>query len=130
VPHTLTFFEAPHRIRQTLNEAASILGERQILMARELTKYHQELLRGSASALAKLVSAPRGEYTVVVGPSVTTAVDLPLAASDEILADEFWQMSKNDALSRREAVKRLAQRHRLSAKDVYAAIERRKYSGK
>jgi hypothetical protein len=57
-------------------------------------------------------------------------VDLPLAASDEILADEFWQMSKNDALSRREAVKRLAQRHRLSAKDVYAAIERRKYSGK
>src|SRR5687767_6720785 len=49
VPHTFTFFEAPHRIAETLREMASLFGERPIMVGRELTKLHQDLISGSSS---------------------------------------------------------------------------------
>src|SRR5688572_26257188 len=52
---TVTFFEAPHRIAETLRTAASILGERPMVVARELTKVHQEFLRGTAADVADQV---------------------------------------------------------------------------
>ncbi|MEQ1575230.1 MAG: 16S rRNA (cytidine(1402)-2'-O)-methyltransferase, partial [Vicinamibacterales bacterium] len=70
LPHTVSFFEAPHRIRATLSEAALILGNRQIMVGRELTKIHQELLRGPAGAVLEALTSARGEFTVVVGPMI------------------------------------------------------------
>ena len=69
-PHTFSFFEAPHRIRETFREAATMFGIRPIVAARELTKVHQEFLRGTAAELAERIFEPRGEYTIVVGPDV------------------------------------------------------------
>src|SRR3989442_10293972 len=68
IPHTVVFFEAPHRIRDLLKEAASILVERPIVVARELTKVHQEMIRGSFPEILEALTTPRGELTVVVGP--------------------------------------------------------------
>jgi len=123
---TMTFFESPHRIAQTLKAAAGILGARPIMLARELTKMHQQFLRGTASALADRVQdTQKGEFTVVVGPMTNFAVTTP-APSDQAIADEFGVMANDSGLSRREAVLAAAKRLGLSARDVYAAIERSK----
>ncbi len=122
---TFTFFEAPHRIVDMLRDAGHILGNRPIMIGRELTKVHQEFLRGTASELADVLKPnPKGEFTVVVGPVTNhgTSADRP---TDEAIAQEFGRKT-NLGGSRRQALSATARQLGLSAKDVYAAIERTK----
>jgi 16S rRNA (cytidine1402-2'-O)-methyltransferase len=94
---TLVFFEAPHRITATLTDMAALLGaERRAVVARELTKVHETIYRGSLAALAQQArSEPnfaRGEITLVVqgAPAATRAVDEnELRRTVEILAKEL-----------------------------------------
>ncbi len=68
VPATLVLFEAPHRIRDTLADLAEVLGPRRVALMRELTKIHEEVLRGRADEIAERLAEiqPRGEITLVV----------------------------------------------------------------
>jgi 16S rRNA (cytidine1402-2'-O)-methyltransferase len=118
---TVTFFEAPHRIAETLTAASSILGNRPIMLGRELTKLHEEFIRGYASELSDRVRGrEKGEYTVVIGP-LTDKKTLP---SDDEIVVEFGHKTETGGLSRRQAVAATAKHFRLSAKEVYTAIER------
>jgi 16S rRNA (cytidine1402-2'-O)-methyltransferase len=67
-PYTLLMYEAPHRLRQTLNELEEILGDRQAVAARELTKRFEQFVRGTLSSLQAhfAVHLPRGEFTLVL----------------------------------------------------------------
>ena len=125
-PHTLSFFETPHRIQATLRQGAIVLGERPIMVARELTKIHQEFLRGTSAKLAERVSDPRGEFTVLVGPAAKTLGPSEIRIADEDVAQEFWQITEIGRVSRRQAINEVAKRSGRSAKEVYSAIERAK----
>jgi 16S rRNA (cytidine1402-2'-O)-methyltransferase len=127
--HTFSFFEAPHRIKATLTQAASLLGLRPIILAREITKIHQEFMRGTVSELLKRVDEPRGEFTVIVSPSLKSHRDNALKASDEDVVQEFRRLTEFGRASRREAVRLVAQGSGRSSKDVYLAIERAKKLG-
>jgi 16S rRNA (cytidine1402-2'-O)-methyltransferase len=126
-PRTVVFFEAPHRIRATLAEALALLGDREVVVARELTKVHEEHLRGPLRAVLERLVEPRGEFTVVM--AAAQAEPPPAALDDEEALEEFRQLTARDGLSRREAVATLARRHGLPARDVYAAVERAKSKG-
>jgi len=128
--HTFSFFEAPHRIQRTLGEAHHLFGERPIVAARELTKLHQEFLRGTASELAKRISEPRGEFTVIVGQACKQHESNDIQLTDAEVADEFWRITNNSACSRRDVIKQLAKKSGRSAKDVYSVIERAKTIGR
>ncbi|MCX6641572.1 MAG: 16S rRNA (cytidine(1402)-2'-O)-methyltransferase [bacterium] len=67
-PRTIIFYEAPHRIKQTLADLLTYFGDRRAVYGRELTKIHEEYVRGNLSELVKHVEEkpPRGEYTLVV----------------------------------------------------------------
>jgi len=127
VRHTFTFFEAPHRIRRTLAELGSHLGERQIVVAREISKVHQQFLRADAASILGRITDVRGEFTVVVGPSKSSA-DENLGTDVEIF-EEFSHMPQTAASSRRHVVAELARKHGRSPREVYAIIERLKSSG-
>ena len=126
---TLCFFEAPHRITRTLCEAAKWLGERPIVVARELTKLHQEFLRGTASELAERLATPRGEFTIIVGPIENKEVIDRDEVSDAELVAQFGQLTRNGGLGRRAAIAALAGKHARPAREIYAAVERGKQSG-
>ena len=68
LPYTLIFLEAPHRLLQSLKDIQTVLGDRNISIARELTKIHEEILRGKCTELIKHFSVhdPRGEFTLVI----------------------------------------------------------------
>ena len=74
IPSTLIFYEAPHRIAASLKDAREVLGEREAVVARELTKLHEEILRGSLSKLATQFSEanrePRGEMVLMIDRNV------------------------------------------------------------
>lgn len=125
VSHTLTFFEAPHRIRQTLKEAVSLFGDRPITLARELTKVHQEFVRGTAAALIGHMTDPVGEFTVVVGPRLSPAT-AESQVNDQQLWDEFGRSTVDTRRTRRDIVAGLATKYGRSTNDVYAILERMK----
>src|SRR5712675_699510 len=74
--HTMIFYEAPHRVAESIADALEILGDRPACIAREVTKLHEEFLRGRLSQLSEsLAERPaRGEITLVVGPPVPSAI--------------------------------------------------------
>ena len=128
IQSTITFFEAPHRIQATLRAAADVFGNRPIMLGRELTKIHQEFLRGTASELAERLQTPiKGEFTVVIDQIGLTPKHVgAMAASDEDITTEFGRITDTAPVSRREAVRATAQRLGISSRHVYAAIERAK----
>lgn len=123
---TVVFFEAPHRIRATLEQLLAAVGDCQVAIGRELTKAHEELVRGPISKVLSELSEARGEFTVVVdiGRMTNTAPLEP--ACDAEIALEFGVLTNNKAIRRREAIARVARRHGRTSNDVYAAIERAK----
>jgi 16S rRNA (cytidine1402-2'-O)-methyltransferase len=128
VNSTVTFFESPHRIIATLGEAERFLGDRPIMLGRELTKLHQEFLYGTAAALAMRLTHARGEFTVVVGPRAVEAAE-SFDLTDKELADEFKRAAEKPGASRRQAVADVARKFNKKSRDVYAAVERARKSG-
>jgi 16S rRNA (cytidine1402-2'-O)-methyltransferase len=124
---TVVFFEAPHRIRATLADAHRVLGDRDVVLGRELTKLHEELVRGPISAVLAKVGEPRGEFTVVLAGVSEAEQNQVEQVNDNQLLTEFGLLTENGR-SRREALGELARRHRLRSRAVFAAIDRARRS--
>ncbi len=125
-PRTVVFFEAPHRIRATLEDLERLAGTREVAVARELTKVHEEVLRGTPSSLLARLAAPKGEMTVLLAPPSPTEAADALPPSDELISRAFGTLLTESETTRRQAISTLARRFRLSSKEIYAAIERQK----
>ena len=123
---TVVFFEAPHRIGPTLSELGVILGNRQICVARELTKAHQEFVRGAADSELFRSLTRKGEFSVVIGPS-EKAVREPGEVSDADIAALFRSIDRSGAAGgKREAAAEVGKRFGLTTNEVYRVIERTK----
>jgi 16S rRNA (cytidine1402-2'-O)-methyltransferase len=117
IRHTLTFFESPLRLKRTLTEAAVIFGNRPISVARELTKVHQEMLRGTCEEVAASLDEVKGEITVVVGPVREQTTAAGPVDEDAIVAD-FWSLAKSSRTSRRAIVSELARKFKIPSREV------------
>ena len=119
---TLIFYEAPHRIVDTLAAVEQALGDPPVVVARELTKIHEEFLRGTAAEIRATLAAResvKGEITLLIGKRAGAAEDdTPLAeAVDACVAQ---------GMSRMEAVKAVAHRRGLPKRAVYGELEKLK----
>ena len=115
---TLVAYESPHRILETLADVEEILGDRRVVLAREITKLHEEFLRGSAAELLQQLverKSIKGEITLVIGPrTAPVAVD----HSPEALGKAVEQL-ESEGSSRMEAIKTVAKRVGLPKREVY-----------
>lgn len=117
---TLGFYEAPHRIVETLRDVEETLGDPPVVVARELTKLHEEFLRGLASEVRaefEKRDSVRGEMTVLVGRSERKAV------STETVEEMVARLEKA-GLSRMDAIKAAAKERGLPKREVYKLFER------
>ena len=118
---TLIFYEGPHRIAATLRDAQEILGERQAVVARELTKMHEEVARGSLSELAAKFSSAesaRGEMVLIIDRTVLPVAGAPAKISVAELVKEF----EAQGLDHRAALKRAARELGLSRDEAYRRL--------
>jgi 16S rRNA (cytidine1402-2'-O)-methyltransferase len=117
--NTIIFYEAPHRLLSTLQDLATVLGgNRAIVLARELTKVHEEFWRGdlgSAIALYQGERQPKGEYTLVVA-GAKKATEIMLSESQ--LKEEFQQLLQQ-GMTRSQASRQLAKLSTLSRQEIY-----------
>jgi 16S rRNA (cytidine1402-2'-O)-methyltransferase len=126
VPATLVFFEAPHRLAESLPDLAELLGDRPAAVARELTKMFEEVRRAPLAELAAHYAAQtevRGEIVVVIGPPGEAAAP----AADTLDAALRQAM---ESVSVKDAAAEIAARFGLKRRDVYArALELKRKGG-
>jgi len=119
---TLVFHEAPHRILETLSNVEQVLGARNVVVARELTKLHEEFLRGTAAEVRTVLAsrpAIKGEITLLIGKGEAPADDMtPI--------EDAIQACVRNGMSRMEALKEVARRRGLSKREVYRRTQIRK----
>jgi 16S rRNA (cytidine1402-2'-O)-methyltransferase len=117
----LVLYEAPHRLVDTLADAADVLGPRPAVVAREVTKIHEEFLRGNLTELLEAARnrPPRGEITLLIGPgvSVPEAVD-----SSQSLKDRVAQLEAESGLDRKAALKQAARERGLAKREAYKQL--------
>lgn len=120
-PRAIVLYEAPHRLAEMLSDAAEILGARLGVVAREVTKIHEEFLRGPLAELrdAARKRTPRGEITLVIGPP--TGVERP-AASAVSLRRRVEQLEAETGMDRKAALKQAARELGLGKREAYKQL--------
>ncbi|MBM3797046.1 MAG: 16S rRNA (cytidine(1402)-2'-O)-methyltransferase [Acidobacteria bacterium] len=119
---TTILYEAPHRILATLEELNGVLGPcRRIVLARELTKLHEEFLRGTVAEVRETLArqpAVKGEITLLIAPAPDEA---PPAGPQDLPAEVAALVAAG--VPRMDAIKQVAHRHGLGKRDVYRLLE-------
>ena len=118
--YTLVLFESPHRLRDTLADLHAVLGERPVALARELTKLHEEVWRGTlAAAIAHYAEVePRGEFTLVVGGATPVAEVWDEAAVRAALTEAVARGQRG-----REAARAVAAQSSWPSRKVYQVLQ-------
>ena len=112
---TLVIYEAPHRLTETLNDLVEILGDREIVLAREVSKVHEEFLRGRLTEVAKQIAGReiKGELTLLIGGSRGQS-----EVSQEQIEKEIRKL-KNDGLRVKEIAEILGEKYGYPKKEIY-----------
>ena len=114
-PDTVVVFEAPHRLQKSLNDLRSVLGDRRLVICRELTKLYEEVFRGTAAEAIEYFVKPRGEFTLVIEgnneaqPKQQVAIDI----------DAELSSLREQGMRARDAVRAIAERSGLPHRHVY-----------
>ncbi len=122
---TVVFYEAPHRIRQTLSALLEILGDRPIIVGRELTKVHEELVMQPMSGHLLRLTTPKGEFVVVIGAAKGQPDSRGVPTDDE-LAAEVGRIAQDFDIPPREAAREVAKRHGVPVNALYRIMSDRK----
>lgn len=118
LPKTLIFYEAPHRLKEFLNDLVLVLGNRQVSISRELTKKYEETFRGTVEEGIEyfIKNEPRGEFVIVVeGGSGLVAS----STYDEMSIEEHIIYHMEIGLTKKEAIKKVAEERKMKKSDVY-----------
>jgi len=129
LPRTQVFYEAPHRIIETLKDVCEVLGNaRHVVVAREVTKLHEEFLRGRAGELLenlKARPAVKGEITLLIGKAEEGedrgAADAPVLPS---IRERVAQLMAEEKIDEKAALKRVAKERGVSKSEAYRAMQR------
>ena len=117
---TLLLFEAPHRIKKLLEDLLEVLGNRQIAVVRELTKIHEEVLRGRVSEMVEIFQErePRGEFVVIVEGKREENIS---TLQDQEIVEKVKEM-EDSGMSTRKAIEQVAMRYNVSKNRVYDVV--------
>ncbi len=116
-PYTMIFYEAPHRLEKMLDSCLKVLGDRKCCIAREMTKMHEEFIRGTLAEMPAIASSLKGEMVIVIegAPKEQRAVD-----DDTLLV--MVNQSMENGLSRSAAVKEVSAKTGLSKNRIYELV--------
>jgi 16S rRNA (cytidine1402-2'-O)-methyltransferase len=128
-PRTEVFYEAPHRIKESIEDVVAVLGpERHIVVARELTKMHEEFLRGTAGQVVadlKERGDVKGEITLLIGKFEVSA-QLPAAAS---VGQRVTLAMQADGVDEKTALKKVAKEMGIGKSEAYRELQRTRNTG-
>ena len=119
-PMTLVFYEAPHRIAKMLQNCLDVLGDRRCCLAREMTKMHEEFIRGTISEILEIADTLKGEMVVVIDGNHE---DLEKAIDMSALMNLFNEC-REMGMTKSEAVKEISSRHGIAKNQLYDIVHK------
>lgn len=118
---TIVFYEAPHRIKKTLTLMLSIFGNRKIALAREITKKHEEINRGTVEEILKIIDTMKGEMVIIVEGNSNDVEEVEYLQSIEEHVNEYIEKG----MSTKDAIKEVAKQRNVAKNIVYQEYHRK-----
>ncbi len=113
---TIILYEAPHKLNNTLKDLENILEDRQVVLARELTKIHEEFIRGNIKEIIKKSENLKGEIILVIQGSKEEIVN---DNYENMSLEEHYKMYENQGLNKKEIIKKIAKDRGLNKNEIY-----------
>jgi len=116
---TLIFYEAPHKLKATLNDMLEVLDDRNVVLARELTKIHEEFIRGKISEILEDMENIKGEFVVIVEGNSESKKDIELKNLNSMTLDEQYEIYEKQGLSKKDIIKQIAKDRGVNKNEIY-----------
>ena len=117
---TLIFYEAPHRLKETLNVLAGSFGNRKIVLAREITKIHEEFIRGNLEEIVQNPGEIRGEFVIVLEGAKNFPEEFSEGSSENFI--DFCKNLIETGTDKKSAIRETAKRFNVGRREVYNEI--------
>lgn len=118
VQSTLIFYEAPHKINETLKCMLDILGDRKISIGREMTKIHEEFVRGKISEVIEKIE-PKGEMVIIVEGAEKSESDIARDFRNEMTLEEHYAYYERQGFDKKEIIKMIAKDRGVNKNEIY-----------
>lgn len=115
---TMIFYEAPHKIIDTLECMKEVLGDRQISIARELTKIHEEFIRGTISEVLEKIES-RGEMVIIVHGADKSDAEIEKENRNNLTLEEHYELYERQGLDKKEIIKKIAKDRGVNKNEIY-----------
>lgn len=116
---TLIFYEAPHKLKGSLELMHEILGDRKVVLAKELTKIHEEFIRGNISQIIDKIELIKGEFVILIDGSIESKTDIEKNRINEQTLEEHYEMYEKEGLNKKEIIKKIAKDRNVNKNDIY-----------
>ncbi len=115
---TIILYEAPHRIKDTLEELYTVFGDRKCMLARELTKIHEEFIRDYLSNLINIKEF-RGEFVIIIEGNSISIKEMELLELNQMSLEEHYNYYEKQGLLKKDIIKKIAKDRKVSKNEIY-----------
>ena len=116
---TTILYEAPHKLLQTLQDLKQVLENRKIVLARELTKIHEEYITGTIEEIEKIIENPKGEYVIIIDKNQKTKKEVQLEELNKLSIEEHYEYYKQNGLEKKKIIKQIAKDRNVNKNEIY-----------
>lgn len=119
---TIILYEAPHKIKNTLEDLVNLTEERKIVLARELTKIHEEFITGTAKELVEKINTPKGEFVIIIQANKENKLQNDIELLNNLSIEEHFEYYKNKGLEKKEIIKQIAKDRNVTKNEIYIKL--------
>lgn len=116
---TLVFYEAPHKLNATLEAMKDVFGDRKVVLARELTKIHEEFIRGTLSTINEQIGENRGEFIIILEGNSESKKDFEIASLNEMSLEDHYAFYEKQNLDKKSIIKQIAKDRNTNKNEIY-----------
>jgi hypothetical protein len=116
---TIILYEAPHKLKNTLEDLEEILENRKIVIARELTKIHEEFIKGTAKEILEKYTEPKGEHVILIEANPIKQEDEEKLKINNMTIEEHYKYYENKGFSKNEIIKKIAKDKGVNKNEIY-----------
>lgn len=116
---TLILYEAPHKLKATLEAIHEILGNRNIVLARELTKIHEEFIRDSVKNILERIDEIKGEFVILIEGNSESKKDIELTDLNNKALEDHYKYYENQGFDKKEIIKKIAKDRNTNKNEIY-----------
>lgn len=116
---TLIFYEAPHKLINTLETIKKVLGDRNVVLAREITKIYEEYMRGTVSEIISKLENPKGEFVIILEGSEKNVKQKEQENLNNLSLNEHYKFYEKQGYEKKEIIKKIAKDRKTNKNDIY-----------